>query len=53
MSAWQFAVNQDDSRGKAASALEAFGLTTTNTRGLDLFICELKPQDRGAVVEQR
>jgi hypothetical protein len=35
MSAWEFSENQDDSAGKAASALDAWGLTITNTRSLD------------------
>jgi hypothetical protein len=36
-------VNQEDKPGNAASARDAFGLTTTNTRGLDLFGISLGP----------
>jgi hypothetical protein len=37
MRAWQFSANQEDKPGNAASARDAFGLTTTNTRRLDFF----------------
>jgi hypothetical protein len=36
MTASQRSVNQDDSAGNAASALDAPGLTITKTRSLDL-----------------